>query len=52
MGVSICVIGNPLPFLLHKLKGCDCGKHKNCSITHNFLIDDLKLYAHDTNTAK
>ena len=43
---------NPLSFLLHKLQGYACGKHKNCNVTHNFFVDDLKLYASSTNTAK
>ena len=43
---------NPLSFLLHKLQGYACGKHKNYSVTHNFFVDDLKLYANNTNTTK
>ena len=41
---------NPLSFLLHKLKGYT-SKHKNYNITHNFVINDLKLYGSSTNTA-
>ena len=43
---------NPLPFLVHKLKGHVCGKQKNYIITHIFFGDDLKLYTSITNTAK
>ena len=43
---------NSQSFLLHKLQGYACGKHKNCNVTHNFFVDDLKLYASSTNTAK
>ena len=43
---------NPLSFLLHKLQGYACGKHKNYNVTHNFFADDLKLYASSINTAK
>ena len=43
---------NPLSFLLHKLQGYVCGKHKNYNVKHNFFVDDLKLYASSTNTAK
>ena len=43
---------NPLSFLLHKLQGYACGKHKNCNVMHNFFVDDLKLYASSINTAK
>ena len=43
---------NPLSFLLHKLQGYACGKHKNYNATHNFFVDDLKLYASSINTAK
>ena len=47
--LSILLV-NPLSFLLHKLEGYACGRHKN--VTHNFLLDDLKLYASSINTAK
>ena len=43
---------NPLSFLLHKLQGYAYGKHKNYKVTHNFFVDDLKLYASSVNTAK
>ena len=43
---------NPLSFLLLKPQGCACGKHKNYNVTHNFFVDDLKLYASSINTAK
>ena len=36
---------NPLSFLLQKLKGYSYGKNRNHTITHNFFVDDLKLYA-------
>ena len=40
---------NPLSFLLHKLQGLNV---KNYNVTHNFFVDDLKLYASSVNTAK
>ena len=43
---------NPLSFLLHKLQGYACGKHKNYNVTHNFFVDDLKLYDSSVSTAK
>ena len=43
---------NPLSFLLHKLKGYVCGKHKNYNVTHNVFVDDIKLYASSIKTAK
>ena len=43
---------NPLSFLLHKLQGYACGKHKNYNVTHIFFVDDLKLYVSRINTAK
>ena len=43
---------NPLSFLLDKLQGYACGKHKNYNVMHNFFVDDLKLYASSVNTAK
>ena len=43
---------NPLSFLLHTLQGYACGKCKNYNVTHNFFVDDLKLYASSVNTAK
>ena len=36
---------NPLSFLLQKLKGYSCGKSRNLTLTHNFFVDDLKIYA-------
>ena len=36
---------NPLSFLLQKLKGYSYGKSRNYTLTHNFFVDDLKLYA-------
>ena len=36
---------NPLSFLLQKLKGYSYGKSRNHTLTHNFFVDDLKLYA-------
>ena len=36
---------NPLPFLLNKLKGYSLGTGNNrINVTHNFFVDDLKLY--------
>ena len=35
---------NPLSFLLQKLKGYSYGKSRNYTLTHNFFVDDLKLY--------
>ena len=36
---------NPLSFLLQKLKGYSYGKSRNHTLTHQFFVDDLKLYA-------
>ena len=36
---------NPLSFLLKNLKGYSYGKSRNHTLTHNFFVDDLKLYA-------
>ena len=35
----------PLSFLLQNLKGYSYGKSRNHSLTQNFFVDDLKLYA-------
>ena len=35
---------NSLPFLLQNLKGYSYGKSRNNTLTHNFFVDDLKLY--------
>ena len=43
---------NPVSFLLHKLQGYACGKYKNYNVTHNFFVDDLKLYTSSINIAK
>ena len=36
---------NSLPFLLQNLKGYSYGKSRNHTLTHNFFVDDVKLYA-------
>ena len=43
---------NPISFFLNKVQGYACGKHKNHNVTHNFFVDDLKLYASSINTAE
>ena len=43
---------NPLSFLLCNLKGYQYGTKKNSNVTHNFFVDDLKLYANNINTTK
>ena len=43
---------NPLSHLLKQLKGCSAGSERNINITHNFFVDDLKLYAGTTNNLK
>ena len=43
---------NPLSFVLHNLKGYQYGNKKNSNVTHNFFVDDLKLYANNINTSK
>lgn len=36
---------NPLSHMLNKLNGYAAGQNKSLNITHNFFVDDLKLYA-------
>ena len=43
---------NPLSFLLRNLKAYQYGTEKNSNVTHNFFVDDLKLYANNINTKK
>ena len=43
---------NPLSFLVRDLKGYQYGTKKNSNVTHNFLNDDLKLYANNISTTK
>ena len=43
---------DPLSFLLHKRQGYTFGKHKNYNNTHNFFVDDLKLYVSSKTSAK
>ena len=43
---------NPLSFLLRNLKGYQDGNKRNSNVTHNFFVDDLKLYANNINTTK
>ena len=40
---------NPLSHLLKQLKGYAARNERNINITHNFFVDDLKLYAGTTN---
>ena len=43
---------NPLSHLLRSTKGYAYGKNRQHQHTHNFFVDDLKLYASDINTVK
>ena len=43
---------NPLSFLLSNLKGHQYGTKRNSNVTHNFFVDDLKLYGNNINTTK
>lgn len=36
---------NPLSHLLNKMKGYAAGHDQSLNVTHNFFVDDLKLYA-------
>ena len=46
------LIINPLSFLLRNLKGYSYGRNRNSNITHSFFVDDLKLYASNSNILK
>ena len=41
-----------LSHLLKQLKGYAAGNERNINITHNFFVDDLKLYARTTDNLK
>ena len=43
---------NPLPFMLRNIKGYSYGIERTNDITHNFFVDDLKLYASNINIKK
>ena len=43
---------NHLSFLLRNLKSYQYGTKRNSNVTHNFFVDDLKLYANNINTTK
>ena len=43
---------NPLSHLLRSTKGYAYGKNRQHQHTHNFFVDNLKLYASDINTVK
>ena len=43
---------NPLSFMIKRLWGYAAGKDCNTNITHNFFIDNLKLYNSTTNRVK
>ena len=43
---------NPASYMLGKLKGYNFGNDRQKTITHNFFVDDLKLYSSTINVAK
>ena len=43
---------NPLSYMLGKLKGYSYGNDRRKTITHNFFVDDLKLYGSTINVTK
>ena len=43
---------NPLSFMLRNLKGYSYGTDTDSNITHNFFVDDLKLYVSNINILK
>ena len=43
---------NPLSFLLNWCKGYSFGRARKLQHTHNFFVDDLKLYSQDLNSMK
>ena len=50
--ISFVLALNPLSHLLRSTKGYAYGKNRQHQHTHNFFVDDLKLYASDINTVK
>ena len=53
LSVILFVLGvNPLSFMIKRLRGYAAGKDRNTKITHNFFVDDLKLYNSTTNGIK
>ena len=43
---------NPLSFMITRLRGYAAGKDRKTNITHNFFVDDLKLYNSTMNGVK
>ena len=43
---------NPLSFLLNKCKSYSFGRARKLQHTHNFFVDDLKLYLQDLDSTK
>ena len=43
---------NPLSYLIKQLKGYPAGQNRNINVTHNFFVDDLKLYNSSLNGMK
>ena len=41
-----------MSFLLKRVKGYTLGQGRSMHQTHNFFVDDLKLYAQNTNSIK
>ena len=43
---------NPISYMLGKLKSYSYGNDRRKTITHNFFVDDLKLYGSSINVTK
>ena len=50
--ISFLLSVNPLLHLPKQLKGYDAGNKRNINITHNFFVDDFKMYAGTTSNLK
>jgi len=53
MSVLLFILSlNPLSYMLGKVKGYNYGNDRQKTITHNFFVDDLKLYGSTINVTK
>ena len=43
---------DPISFMITRLRGYAAGKDRKTNITHNFFVDDLKLYSSTINGVK
>ena len=52
ISVLLFILSLNLSYMLGKLKGYNYGNKRRKTVTHNFFVDDLKLYGSTINVTK